>query len=81
VPYSLIVQRPSADLPQTGVEKIYFTGAFKDLDGLTAYFMGIFGDSTLMNFVKNAFEYRGVYRLEIVLADWSFKIYKHQNNP
>jgi hypothetical protein len=81
VPYSLIVQYPSPDLPQEGIEKIYFTGAFKDVATLRSALHNILPEYVVGTFIRDSFEKFGAYRLEIIIAEWSIKIYKHPNNP
>jgi hypothetical protein len=79
VPYSLILQRPSMDLPQDGVEKFYMTGASKDIDSIIKGVSLQIESTGLNRFIKDAFE-SGHYRLEVIIGDLSIKIYKHPNN-
>jgi hypothetical protein len=81
VPFTLMIQKPSPDCNQDGVEKIFFRGAFAELHGVTGGIRNHFPDDNFIRFVSEAFSKHGVYRLEVVVADWSIKVYKHPNNP
>jgi hypothetical protein len=80
VPFSIILQRPSPDLPQDGVEKFYMTAAAKDVETVTQAAALQIQSAGLTKFIKDVFD-SGYHRLEIVVGDLSIKIYKHRNNP
>jgi hypothetical protein len=81
VPFTLMLQKPSADCNQAGVEKFHFTGAYKEIEQLTHALHTFYPDDNLSRFIAEAFNSRRAWRLEIILADWSIKVYKHPNNP
>lgn len=80
VPYSIIIQSPSLDLPQSGTEKIYLTAAVKDLNQTIETIKPYFQAVGFESFIKAVFN-SGLYRLEMVIGGLSIKIYKHPNNP
>lgn len=80
VPYSIIIQSPTNDLPQTGVEKIYVTAAVTDVNRVIETIKPYFHSVGFESFLKAIFS-SGLYRLEVVVGGLSIKIYKHPNNP
>lgn len=78
VPYSVFILRPSPDLNTAGREKVDIKLALADLDHveplvpaeIRPFFQGI----------RQAFR-AGYYRFELVVGDWSIRVYKHPNNP
>jgi hypothetical protein len=80
VPYSLIIQHPSPDLNQDGVEKIYLTAAVTDVDKIIETLKPYFQSVGFESFLKAVFS-SDLYRLEMVIGGLSIKIYKHPNNP
>lgn len=80
VPFTLIIQTPSPDLPQAGGETLYLKASCKDIVTVTKELSIYVDNNSLAKFVRDCFD-SGYYRLEITLGGTSIKIYKHPNNP
>lgn len=80
VPYSIFIKSPAVDTQEEGIEKINISLALKDLDADTLRWYIPQDVRTLVEFARNCFE-GGYYRFELIVGDWSIRVYKHPNNP
>lgn len=82
VPFTLLMQRPSPDIDAAGVPTIYVRGSYRELWELLSDVRKQFNVSDdFIRFLSWAFESGGYYRFELIVGDWSIKVYKHPNNP
>lgn len=79
VPYSVMIQKPSPDIDPQGQVVIRINLALKSLDNATLERL-IPGDCRIfVEWARKSF-LAGYYRFELIVGDWSIKVYKHPNN-
>jgi hypothetical protein len=77
VPYSIFIQRPSPDIDPAGQEIYKINLALKELYHLDN--MVPPETRPFLKLAEQAFR-NGYYRFELIVGDWSIKVYKHPNN-
>ena len=80
VPYSIFLQKPSPDIDPKGQTIIRMNLALPNLAECGT--RGLIPPEVMpfVTMADRAFR-QGYYRFELIVGDWSIKIYKHPNNP
>jgi len=80
VPYSIFIKSPAVDTEEQGIERYTLSVAVSDLSSCHTDKLVPVDCRPWVEAARMAFR-RGYYRFELIVGDWSIRIYKHPNNP